>query len=439
MRSFTSFQLTDISACKSQLLQWLASFNTCMYLDTNAYQQDPYHAYELIAGAGIEEQLLASAQQNPFEQLDTFYQQQQDWLLGFFSYELKNSMKRLHSGNVDHIQFPDLFFFQPQHLFLIQQQTLWISSLNREPEDLFREVCRLPLHPSAKQEQAPELQARMNRHEYLQNVQSVQQHIRHGDVYELNLCQEFFAEGVSLDHPAGIFETLNKKAEAPFSAYVQWNGRYLLCSSPERYLAKRGSKLISQPIKGTARRGMSQEEDIRLQRELRESIKEQAENVMIVDLVRNDLARHAITGSVQVEELFGIYSYKHVHQMISTITAKLHDDSSFASALRDSFPMGSMTGAPKVSAMELIDYYETTKRGLFSGSVGYVTPNGHVDANVVIRSILYNALKPYISVQVGGAITIDSDPEREYEECLVKARGMLEVLGAHKILGKPDD
>jgi len=429
MRAFTTFHLEDPALLRNQLIRWLAGFDTAIYLDTNFYKQDAFHAYDVVAGAGSAKEITAAAADNPFERLQAFHDQAGDWLLGYFSYELKNRTERLSSSNPDGIEFPDLVFFQPQHLILLQGDELHLSSLTENPEDLYQAIISCNRNDQKKQNEPPHLRPRMTKDEYLARVKAVQQHIRQGDVYELNLCQEFYADGRELTSPISTFSALNAKAEAPFSAYVQRDGRYLLCSSPERFLAKRGQKLVSQPIKGTAGRDKSDSEDEQLKQALGASTKEQAENVMIVDLVRNDLAVNAVTGSVEVPELFGIYSFKHVHQMISTVTAQLKEGQSFTRAIADAFPMGSMTGTPKVSAMELIEYYETTKRGLFSGSVGYISPEGDFDFNVVIRSILYNELRPYLSIQVGGAITIDSEPEAEYRECLVKAQGMMDVLG----------
>ena len=244
----------------------------------------------------------------------------------------------------------------------------------------------------------------------------------------MNFCQEFFAENTALD-PVAFFLKLNEAAQAPFSAFYKLNDQYLACASPERFLKKTNNQLISQPIKGTSRRGKTPEEDEQLKTELRNDAKNQSENVMIVDLVRNDLGKSCVAGTVQVTELFGTYSFPTVHQMISTVEGTLQNDLDFVDALENAFPMGSMTGAPKVRAMQLIEQYEKTKRGLYSGAVGYITPEGDFDFNVVIRSVLYNQKNQYLSFQVGGAIVADSVPEREYEECLVKATGVMRALG----------
>ena len=206
------------------------------------------------------------------------------------------------------------------------------------------------------------------------------------------------------------------------------NQNYLLCSSPERFLQKINDQIISQPIKGTRKRGKTAEEDNALIDQLRQSEKDKSENIMITDLVRNDLSKTARKASVKVEELCEIYSFDRVHQMISTISSKLDDKFNFVDVLKTTFPMGSMTGAPKLKSMELIEKYEVTKRSLFSGAFGYITPNADFDFNVVIRSILYNKVNESISVMVGGAITINSDAEDEYEESLVKGKAMIDVL-----------
>jgi para-aminobenzoate synthetase component 1 len=204
--------------------------------------------------------------------------------------------------------------------------------------------------------------------------------------------------------------------------------QYLLSATPERYIKKIGEKIVTQPIKGTARRSDNEEEDYAFAKALQQNPKERSENIMIVDLVRNDLSRTARRGSVVVEELCEVYPFKQVHQMISTVTSQLAVGISPVDVIRSTFPMGSMTGAPKLRAMQIIESLEESKRGLYSGSVGYFTPTGDFDFNVIIRSILYNAENKYISYSVGGAITAGSDPDSEYEECLLKAKAMRAVL-----------
>lgn len=269
----------------------------------------------------------------------------------------------------------------------------------------------------------------ISKKEYLQKVELLKQHIIEGDVYELNFCMEFQAENIHID-PIRVYERLNSISPTPFSVLQKNGAEWLICASPERYMKKKGSLLVSQPIKGTVRRSMDASEDEQLKEALFHSEKERAENMMIVDLVRNDLNKVASRGSVQVSEMFGIYTFPQVHQMISTVEAQLSDEFSPLDALSEAFPMGSMTGAPKIRAMELIDQYEESKRGLFSGSVGFFSPEGDFDFNVVIRSIFYDSLHQTLSFQVGSAITFDSDPEKEYQECLLKAKAIIQCLDA---------
>lgn len=237
----------------------------------------------------------------------------------------------------------------------------------------------------------------------------------------------FFSENAVID-PLSVFVELNKLSPNPFSAFFKLRDKYILCATPERFLAKRGNKLISQPIKGTAKRGVTAAEDEELMTRLQNHPKELQENVMIVDLVRNDLTLSARPGTVKTEELYGIYSFAHVHQMISTVVCEIADGISDAEIIKNTFPMGSMTGAPKISAMRLMEKYESSRRGVYSGAIGYFSPDGDFDFNVVIRTVLYNQARQYLSFHAGSAITYHADAEKEYEECLLKAQAILEVL-----------
>ncbi|QKG52338.1 anthranilate synthase component I family protein [Hymenobacter sp. BRD67] len=268
----------------------------------------------------------------------------------------------------------------------------------------------------------------MPRTDYLQAVAHVREDILNGEVYELNLCQEFYAENVQLD-PVATFWRLNEASPAPYAGFLRYHDHYLLCASPELFLEHYEPAIIqSQPIKGTRRRGATPADDEQQRLTLLHDEKERAENLMIVDLVRNDLARVARTGTVEVTELFGTYGFKQVWQLISTVSAELRPGVDLADILRATFPMGSMTGAPKIRAMQLIEYYEASRRGLYSGSFGFVWPDAEFEFNVVIRSLQYRADTGYLSLQVGSAITYDSVPEHEYQECLLKAQGVLEAL-----------
>nr|WP_246399024.1 aminodeoxychorismate synthase component I [Hymenobacter luteus] len=331
----------------------------------------------------------------------------------------------MHSSNPTGLAWPNLHFFTPEIWLQWQETTLEIHA--PDPAAVLRQILALPLLPPAPAP-TPALRPRMPRAEYLAAVRAVQNDILDGEVYELNLCQEFYAENVQLS-PVEVFLQLQQASPTPFAGFYRHHDHYLLCASPERFLRRQGSTLLSQPIKGTIRRGPTPAADEEQRLALLHDEKERAENLMIVDLVRNDLARVAQTGTVQVPELFGLYPFRHVWQMISTVRAQVRPDVDLVDILRAAFPMGSMTGAPKIRSMELIEDYEHSHRGLYSGSIGYVLPSGDFDFNVVIRSLQYRQDTGYLSFQVGSAITHDSVPEREYEECLLKAQALLEVLG----------
>ncbi|MDF1671876.1 MAG: aminodeoxychorismate synthase component I [Vicingaceae bacterium] len=358
-------------------------------------------------------------------------QKENGWQFGFVSYDYKNHIEpQLSSNNLDSIQFAEKHFFSPDLVFEIAKNEVTIhyeTSLYCENKvaELFVEIGKVEL--DAESNQSIKITPRLSKEAYLEKVTALQQHIQLGDIYEINFCQEFYAENIEIN-PIILYRKLNKKSPTPFSCFLKHNDNYLLCASPERFVKKIGDKIISQPIKGTIKRGGTEAEDEALKEQLKNDPKELSENVMIVDLVRNDLSKIAEKGSVNVDELCEIYTFPQVHQMISTVSAKIENGIRLDDILNATFPMGSMTGAPKVRAMELIEEYETTKRGLYSGTVGYIDVNGDFDFNVVIRSITYNQKNNYLSYMVGGAITALSDPEKEYEECLLKAKAMVEVL-----------
>lgn len=411
----------EIILFKQKARQWAMNFDVCCYLDSNQYT-DPYAQYDCLIAIGQQHQLKASAG-TAFVQLRSFYEQHRDWLFGLFSYELKNEVEHLASSHNDKLHFPDLYFFVPQYLLALQQNT--VTVLKGDASILAQiEQVELARHDNPKLA----IEKRFDRATYIQTVEALQDHIKRGDIYEVNFCQEFFAKNASID-PLAVYEALNKLSPTPFSGFFKLNENYILSATPERFLCKRGNKLISQPIKGTAKRSLDPGADEQIKAALKSSIKEQAENVMIVDLVRNDLTRNAVKGSVKVEELFGIYSFPQVHQMISTISCELDPAVHPIDAIKNAFPMGSMTGAPKIRAMELIDQYEKSKRGAFSGSFGCISPHGDFDFNVIIRSILYNQKTQYLSFQVGGAITYAANAADEYDECLLKASAIMKVLG----------
>lgn len=396
-------------------------------MDSNSYPQE-YSSFNFVLAVDAFTSLKTDFY-NAFDDLKQYQQTTKDWLFGYLSYDLKNDAERLTSSNFDGLNFPDLFFFQPKKVFLLKGDQLEIQYLllcDDELEEDFKDIIQSESN-SFETISRIEIQQRISKEAYVEKVEKMLDHIHRGDMYEANFCMEFFAENVEIN-PLEKFHKLSAISQAPFSVFFKNHKQYLLSSSPERYLKKEGETLISQPIKGTSKRSSDPIEDEKSKQFLASDAKERAENIMITDLVRNDLSHTAQKGSVEVTELCKIYSFLQVHQMISTITSKLDPQYSPIDVLKTTFPMGSMTGAPKISVMKIIENLEETKRGLYSGAFGYFTPEGDFDFNVVIRSILYNQENKYVSFSVGSAITSLSVPENEYEECLLKAKAMHEVL-----------
>ena len=413
---------------KEKVLNWVQQFNTFCFLDNHQYHIEP-HTQECLLGAGIKNSFNALPGSS-IVQLQNFIDSKTDrWLFGHLNYDLKNELEQLTSSHNDHIQFPVLFFFEPAILIRINEEQMTIEAY--EPEKIFNEINNVSLkQPLAEEGKSNEviIKNRIEQEEYISIIRQLQQHILRGDCYEINFCQEFFAEQIEID-PVSIYKKLSDISPNPFSAFYRLNDKWLLCASPERFLKKEGKKIVTQPIKGTSKRIQGDErKDEQNKSWLFHSDKDRSENVMVVDLMRNDLSKICEEGTVKVDELFGIYSFPQVHQMISTISGDLKKNISFLDIIRATFPMGSMTGAPKKRVMELVEQYEKTKRGIFSGAVGYISPTGDFDFNVVIRSIMYNKSSQYLSFQTGSAITFYSDPEKEWEECSLKAEAMKKVF-----------
>jgi para-aminobenzoate synthetase component 1 len=420
------FPVTNFTEVKDKVLNWANRFNTFCFLDNHQYQLEP-HTQECMLAAGIH-RVVDPGDQPALSFLQHSLQHNKGWLFGHLSYDLKNEIEDLSSANPDPIGFPSLFFFEPKVLIRFDQHNCYIetkdSSASRVRDEIFSTEVFVPTLAEDIL-----MHSRFTREEYISTIKKLQQHILRGDCYEINFCQEFFTEEKNID-PLSLYKRLAKISPNPFSALYRLDDRWLICASPERFLKKQGMEILSQPIKGTSKRVPANAmEDQRSLQQLGESSKDRAENVMIVDLVRNDLSKVCEDGSVQVNELFGLYSFPQVHQMISTISGQLKKNTQLEDILRATFPMGSMTGAPKKRVMQLIEQYEKTKRGIFSGAVGYISPAGDFDFNVVIRSLLYNRQQAYLSYLVGSAITHYSDPQEEWEECRIKAEAMRRVLG----------
>lgn len=370
-------------------------------------------------------EFIESGPEGAWDRLARFRSSCADWVAGHCCYELKDAAFGPGSPKPDGIGLPALYFFRPDILLLAGGGELRIGLYgdSRAARAVLEEITGLPLAQDSAPPRRISWQSRMTDGEYVGAVELLQRHLHRGDAYEVNFCREYFAEDIVVSPPA-LFRRLNSLSPAPFSACYRNGDRHLACSSPERFLRKDGRRVLSQPMKGTAPRGRDAAEDQRNKTALAASPKERSENVMAVDLVRSDLSGIAVPGSVRVSELFGVYSFPSVHQMVSTVEAVAADGATPEDILSRAFPMGSMTGAPKHRVLQLIDECERSKRGLFSGSVGYFTPEGDFDFNVVIRSLAYHAGSRYLSFQTGSGITIYSDPERELEECVLKGRAL---------------
>ena len=383
-------------------------------------------AFECLLAAGSKKNIVLNAG-NAFEALKKFQQQNPGWLFGHLGYDLKNETEKLHSENYDGIGFADLHFFVPQVVIKLTANEVVIYTEDNA-QLVFDAIEGESSTIAPMINPAIAIKSRMSKTSYISTIQKLQEHILRGDCYEINFCQEFFAEAVVVD-PLYIYHQLIQRSPNPFAALYKLNDRFCICASPERFLKKEGNKIISQPIKGTSKRDLlNKKKDLQNKQYLSQNEKEKSENVMVVDLVRNDLSKVCKQGSVKVDELFSVYSFPQVHQMISTISGEVKENLDWTDIIKATFPMGSMTGAPKKAVMELIEKYEQTKRGLFSGAIGYIDPAGDFDFNVVIRSIFYNAAAKYLSFQAGGGITFYSDAEKEYEESLLKAKAIREVL-----------
>ena len=419
---YTSLSIS-LSEFKHKALQWAQRFNQVAYYEHNNITF-PHGGFSNFLAVSDSEYIIPD--KLPLEAAQAKLNEANEVLCCILSYELKNVIEPLNSRNLDTIQFPKIHFFNPEVLIKYESNQLIIITrsiqCNAVIEAILKESTSTILSSTSIN-----IKAKTSKSDYIRQVEKIKQRIQEGDVYELNYCQNFFAEEVNLD-PVSTFISLNEMSPMPFAGFYKVEDKYLLCASPERFLKRTGNTLVSQPIKGTIRRGKTLGEDAQLKQELATSEKEIAENMMIMDLVRNDLARCSKKGSVQVEEMFKIYTFRQVHQMITSIRSEVAPASSFSDILRATFPMGSMTGAPKIQAMRLIDQHEAFARGLFSGSLGYILPNGDFDFNVVIRSIQYNKAKKYLSFAVGSAITYDADPEKEYEECILKATAIVNTL-----------
>ena len=417
------FKVENINDFKDKLLFFSKSKENVILLDSNSRKND----YEFIFSYGKISELKSF--DNSLDKLDNYIKQVDDWIFGFVSYDLKDEIEGFSSKNLKYFDVPNLSFFQPSTIWVfdgVELKALYFDE--KELFDVWNQINKIHIScDSIKSNPNVELKCRLSKEEYIKKIKNIKKRIKMGDTYELNFCFDFFNDNIKIN-PENTFKKLNKLTESPMSVYYKDHHLHVLSSSPERFIKRNKKTIISQPIKGTKKRGKNIDEDVFLINSLKNSIKEKSENHMIVDLVRNDFSRIAKKGSVKVTELSKINTYKNIHQMVSTIEAQIENDMFFSTILKSTFPMGSMTGAPKIKTMKIIDELEETSRGIYSGAIGYIDRNNNFDFNVVIRTIIYDDKLSKISVNVGSGITFKSDPKDEYEECLTKIDALKKSL-----------
>lgn len=412
MNNFKFSYTPEFPDWKKKLLYWAKSNYAFVALSQGnnySYPEDPFQNYFFAGNQELTEEQVWDDQFKKFK-------------IGIFGYDLKNRIEDLKSNNASWIDLPEMCFFTPEICFQLKENK--VESQTDLTEDFWEIIEAVELPPAKTHCEVTPL---IGQEEYISAIHSIKNLIIEGETYEMNFCQSYQGTFIEWD-PISAFFKLQEVSPMPFSALFKANNKWLVSASPERFLKKSNRDLISQPIKGTIKRGKTPEEDLIFQKRLSESEKERAENLMITDLTRNDLSKVSKIGSVNVNELFGIYPLPRVFQMISTVGSVLKDDVTFKEIIHATFPMGSMTGAPKINTMKLIEELECFKRGWFSGAFGWVDESGDFDFSVVIRSIIADTGTKKLYFAVGSAITIDSDPLQEFEECQIKSQAIKEVL-----------
>ncbi len=364
----------------------------------------------------IEEGNENISEDNPWTAIRGFLDESRNMIFGFFGYDLKNHIEPLGSENSELVDVPDFYFMEPKIILKIKGEVVEVLAGNVNLQNI--ENLRL----NTRSDSVKNIKRLEDKSSYIRKIKEIQRLIREGDFYELNYSYPIQAEITG--SPLSIYKQMREINPVPFGAFIKTKHFQVCCSSPERFIKKSGRKVISEPIKGTSPRSDKKTADLKYREELLNE-KNKAENLMIVDLVRHDLSLIAETGSVQVSKLFDVQSFGTVHQLISTIEAVALEDVHPVDVIKACFPMGSMTGAPKIEVMKTIEDLEIYRRGIYSGAIGYFTSEGDFDFNVVIRSAIIkdgNVIYP-----VGGAITGDSRPEEEWEETHVKARVLTRI------------
>ena len=387
----------------------------------------------------ISEKEVQEVKRNPFSVLSELHQRYSfkntspfpfvGGAVGYFSYDAAQYLEKLPSLATDDLAIPDMCFGFYDGILIIdhKKEEIYVSGSTEEIIKGIKTKLEAPLPISLEKNSDAEvlLTSTISHKEYLTKIQKVKEYILQGDIYEMNLTQRF--SGCFPKDPFTVYQNLRKISPSPFGCYLSFEDVQLLSSSPERLLQIQGQRIETRPIKGTRPRGKTPQEDEKYKKSLLNSEKDQSELLMIIDLSRNDLSRICTPHSVKVTRLFGLESYSTVYHLVSTIEGHLKEGINVISAIKALFPGGSITGAPKIRSMEIIDELEPTKRSVYTGSIGYIGFDGSVDLNIAIRTMILK--EQQVHFQVGGAITYDSNPQKEYEETLHKAQGMLRALG----------
>ncbi|MBI4295594.1 MAG: aminodeoxychorismate synthase component I [Chloroflexi bacterium] len=454
----------DSNRSASRTFDILKEENPCFFLDSGMDHQKQGRfsfvgccPFLVLKSSGSDTVLTQNAgvehiRGNPFDVLDQLLQRYRlDYhsapvpfvggAVGYFSYDLRHFIERLPIRAIDDLQLPECYlgFYDVVIAFdHLHNKTYIVSTglpelteherLKRARRRLEEMKDRLTDMPSLTQKLGPVRQADIKSgftHQgYVEAVEKARQYIIAGDIFEVNLSQRFDAD-LSI-HPYELYQKLRQLNPAPFASYLSFDEVSIVSASPERFLRLQGDLVETRPIKGTRPRGRSPQEDRALARELLSSAKDKAENMMIVDLERNDLGRVCRFGTVKVTELAILETYPTVFHLTSTVVGRLRQDKNGIDLLKAAFPGGSITGAPKVRAMEIIDELEPTRRSVYTGAIGYIGFNGDLDLNIAIRTFIVQGNRAYF--QVGGAVVYDSDPEAEYQETLHKGKALIDAL-----------
>ena len=415
----------EANRLKQNILEWCnAQDEYCTLFENITIQSRDENQFIWKLGVICQSEYLYDSLDFPLTKFEEYIQTKENEKFCFISYDLKNNFENLTSRNEDKVDFPLILAWEPQLIFIYNTQgSLEIHYTNEKSQQQVVAILNWNRRTNKLAEDA-EIKTKTSKLEYQQAFDKITNYIKKGDLFELNFCKEFYVNDINVESIA-LYEIMKGRTQANFCVYAQLKNHIVICISPERFITKKGNTILSQPIKGTKKSSSNQKEKQEFIQQLRDSPKDRAENTMAVDVVRNDFSKICVPGTVHVPNFCDVVDYGNVIQMFSTIVGELKPNISFIEILRAVFPMASMTGAPKIRAMEIIEELESSKRGLYSGTIGYILPNGDFDFNVVIRSIIYNRKNRYLSFHTGGAITIQSQMEEEYKETELKASSLI--------------